>query len=155
MNRVKQSPEWAAEGILQMFCCKFCFQSCGELIRFYWHTHQQADPHLSFTVTEILRWKTAEGDGRKGRENRWDKVDRKRGSDEMKWQGRDGKNSREKKRLRNRWNLHTCLNMKWWNICVFNYIIYNIIYTKNAITLSLTSWILTELFYQPPLACTL
>lgn len=89
------------EGILQMFCCNFCFQSCGELIRFYWHTHQQADPHLSFTVTEILRWKTAERGGRKGRENRCDKLDRERGSDEMKWQGKDGRNSREKKRLRN------------------------------------------------------
>lgn len=32
---LQKCPERATEGISQVFCCNFCFQSCGELIRFY------------------------------------------------------------------------------------------------------------------------
>lgn len=56
----KGSLQFGGERIFQVFRCDFCLQSCGEPIRFYWHQHQQADPHLSFTVTEKWSWKTAE-----------------------------------------------------------------------------------------------
>lgn len=68
------------EGILQVFCSNFCFQSCSEQIRFYRHNHQHADPiphSLSQKKRGERQQRVKEMEGKEERE------------DEIRWTGKE------------------------------------------------------------------